>query len=83
MDSEDIETWLSDQIQDLINSPGYHEDPSDMRREADALRANAERDGVSHSDLIDFCNGDIERYLLDKQNAFTDAEVRRKVAKDD
>lgn len=82
MDEEEIESWLEDQIEEIINVPQYHEHKSEMASEAAELKANAELAGISLSQLKSACEGDIEAYLLRKQNAFTDAEIARKTAKD-
>lgn len=82
MSVPDIYDWLEDQIEQIINVPQYHEHPSDMAAEANELKENAKAEEIALSDLVVACDGDIEKYLLGKQIAFTDAEVRRKTAKD-
>ncbi len=82
MDGEDIDSWLEEQIEEIINVPQFQEHASDMASEVAELKANAKDAGISLADLTIACNGDIGVYLLDRQNSFTNAEIARKVAKD-
>ncbi|MDZ7873200.1 MAG: hypothetical protein U5N27_08600 [Rhizobium sp.] len=46
--------------------------------EAKGLMAAAIAEGYTQADLLDVCGGDVSKYIMDKQNAFTDAEVASK-----
>jgi hypothetical protein len=81
--SVDVDEWLEDWAVENIQTPGYYEEKNAMKSEADACRADATAAGISIADLTRAAGGDLERYLLRAQNSFTDAEVQRKVDKDD
>jgi hypothetical protein len=75
--------WLEEWIDTNLNTPLYHERKEDMRREADSCRVEAEAAGIATDDLEEAAGGDLLAYLFDRQNALTNAEVNRLVAKDD
>ena len=79
---QDIEEWLEEWTDANLNTPQYNEDPSHMAEEAAACRADAKRAEISSEDLEEAAGGDLNKYLLDRQNAFTDSEVSRKAADD-
>jgi hypothetical protein len=74
-----INDWLDDRIQEIINSPGFHEKKAEFRDRAKALVEDAETEGFTVAEIKEACGGDVERYLLDHQNAMTDVELQRKI----
>lgn len=77
-----INDWLDDSVQEIISSPGYHDAKGDFQEQAKVLLAQAEAAGFTVADLKTACNGDVEQYLLDQQNAMTDVEVQQKIDDD-
>jgi hypothetical protein len=75
----DAKQWLDNWVEENLQVPQYYEDKSEMAEDAATCRAAAEIDGISNKDLNKAAAGDLERYLLNAQNEFTDAELRRKV----
>lgn len=74
-----IHDWLDDRIQEIINTPGFHEQKAEFRDQAKALVEDAEAEGFSVAEIKDACGGDVETYLLDQQNAMTDVELQRRI----
>lgn len=77
-----ISDWLDDKVDDIINTPGFEESSSAFEKEAEILRAQAEADGFTTKDLEDACGGDIAAYLMERQNALTQSEMRQKIEDD-
>jgi hypothetical protein len=75
----EIQDWLDDRVQELIDSLGHHDAKSDFREQARALVARGEDAGYSVADLKAACGGDVEQYLLEQQNAMTDVETQQAV----
>jgi hypothetical protein len=73
--------WLDNWVEENLQVPQYYEDKSEMAEDAATCRAAAEVDGISEKDLNAAASGDLERYLLNAQNEFTKAELRRKGGK--
>lgn len=69
-----INDWLDDRIQEIITTPGIHKRKADFRDEAKTLVEEAERESFTVAEIKEACGGDVERYLLDQQNAMTDVE---------
>jgi hypothetical protein len=74
----DAKRWLDNWVEENLQVPQYYEDKSEMAEDAATCRAAAEIDGISEKDLRGAAGGDLERYLLNAQNEFTEAELRRK-----
>lgn len=72
-----IKDWLDDRVQEIIRDPGLHEDKADFRDHAKALVESAEADGFTVAEIKEAC-GDVERYLLDQQNAMTDVDRQQR-----
>lgn len=83
MTEQNAEEWLETWAEENLQTPGYYEDKAHMKFEAVQCREQAKADGISETDLVEAAGGDIEAFLLKEQNAFTDAEVRRKADQDD
>ena len=79
----DVHGWLGDWVSDWLNTPQYYEDKGVMASDAAACRYAAKAAGISDDDLNDAVGGDLQGFLLDQQNSYTDAEVRRRAAEDD
>ncbi|PAQ11721.1 MULTISPECIES: hypothetical protein [Mesorhizobium] len=75
--------WLSAWVDEHINSPGYDEDKANFEVQAQVCLAHAEAEGFSKSDIMDAAGGDLAAFLMDSQNALTDAEVQRLSREDD
>ncbi|MNI85617.1 hypothetical protein D3C73_1426250 [compost metagenome] len=78
----EINDWLDDRIQEIINSPGFHENKAEFRDQAKILIVSGEAEGFTVAQIKEACGGDVERYLLDQQNAMTDVELQRKIDED-
>ncbi len=74
----DAKQWLDNWVEENLQVPQYYEDKSEMAEDAATCRAAAEVDGISNKDLSKAAGGDLERYLLNAQNEFTEGELRRK-----
>ncbi len=74
-----INDWLDDRIQEIINSPAFHENKAEFRDQAKALVEEAEAEGFTVAEIKEACGRDVERYLLDQQNAMTDVELQRRM----
>ena len=74
-----IHDWLDDRTQEIINTPGFHEQKAEFRDQAKALVEDAEAEGFSVAEIKDACGGDVETYLLDQQNAMTEVELQRRI----
>ena len=77
----DISGWLKDWVDENIRTPGSVDAPSQIGLDVASCRADAEAAGISTEALYEAVGGDLSAYLLARQNALTDAEVARKVAK--
>jgi hypothetical protein len=74
----DAKEWLDNWVEENLQVPQYYEEKSAMAEDAATCRAAAEVDGISDKALRAAAGGDLEKYLLNAQNAFTEAELRRK-----
>ncbi|GGG06808.1 hypothetical protein [Rhizobium wenxiniae] len=77
-----IADWLDDRIQEIIRSPALHDDKADFRDQAKVLVESARADGFSVAEIKEACGGDVERYLLDQQNAMSDVKRQQRLAVD-
>ncbi len=68
---EDIEDWLKAIIPQLVSFRKEASQKSDFRLEAKELWLKAEAAGYTVAELKGACDGDIEQYLLELQEAFT------------
>ncbi|MFP3547343.1 hypothetical protein SB748_28435 [Rhizobium sp. SIMBA_035] len=67
-----IRDWLDDRVQEIVDLSGHHAEKSDFRHQAKALVEAGVDEGFSIADIKDACAGDVERYLLDHQNAMSE-----------
>jgi len=74
----DANKWLDNWVEENLQVPQYYDHKSEMAEDAATCRAAAEIDGISNKDLNAAAGGDLERYLLNAQNKFTEAELRRR-----
>jgi hypothetical protein len=74
-----VNEWLDDRVQEIINSPGFHENKAEFRDQAKVLVESGESEGFTIAEIKEACGGDVERYLLDQQNAMTDVELQRRI----
>lgn len=77
---QSISDWLDDRMQKIVNDPGHHENKSDFQPQAKSLWLAAEVAGYSVAELKEACGGDVERFLLEQQNALSDVEVQQRIA---
>ena len=82
MGTVNVEDWLEDWVDENLQSPAYQENKSAMASEAASCRQDAATDGLTDANLTGAAGGDLEAYLLRRQNVLTDAEVQRKVQSD-
>ena len=75
----EINDWLDDRIQEIINSPGFHENKAEFRDQAKVLVESGQSEGFTIAEIKEACGGDVERYLLEQQNAMTDVEMQRRI----
>jgi len=74
-----VNDWLDDRVQGIINSPGFHENKAEFRDQAKVLVESGESEGFTIAEIKEACGGDVERYLLEQQNAMTDVEMQRRI----
>ena len=79
---ENTEEWLEQWVDENLNTPQYYEDPDAMSEYASACQSDAKNAGIDRENLEEASGGDLKKYLLDRQNAFTDSEVKRRSASD-
>ena len=75
--------WLLAWADEHINSPGYDEEKANFETQAAVCLGHAEADGFNKRDIIDASGGDLAEFLMNRQNALTDAEVQRLASEDD
>ena len=66
--------WLADWVEKNLRSPGYVQRKASMHDEAEACAQQAVAAGISIADLKTASGGDLEKYLVDRQNEFTDGQ---------
>jgi hypothetical protein len=76
---QNIGDWLDDRMQEIFDAPGFHEKKSDFQPQAKSLWLQAEAAGYSVTELKEACDGDLEQFLLEQQNAMTDVEVQQQI----
>jgi len=76
-----IADWLDDRVQEIIRSPALHDDKADFRDQAKVLVESAGAEGFTVAEIKEACGGDVERYLLDQQNAMTDVNRQQRLTK--
>jgi hypothetical protein len=69
--------WLERWVEENINSPGYVQDKASMRDQAGTCAVQATAAGITIAELKEAAGGDLERYLVSRQNELTDGEVDR------
>lgn len=65
----DVDQWLEGWVENNLNSPEHAETKADMRDQAEACAVAATADGISIAELKEAAGGDLEQYLVDRQNA--------------
>jgi hypothetical protein len=78
----DVDQWLEGWVENNLNAPGYVREKADMRDQAEACAVEATSEGISIAELKAAAGGDLEEYLVGRQNALTDAEAKRVSDKD-
>jgi len=73
-----IRDWLDDRVQEIVDLSGHHAEKSDFRDQAKALVEAGVSEGLSIAEIKDACGGDVERFLLDHQNAMSDVLEQEK-----
>jgi hypothetical protein len=79
----DVDQWLEGWVENNLTAPGYVEAKAELRDQAEACAVEATSEGISIAELKEAAGGDLEAYLLSRQNALTDADVGRLSAKDE
>lgn len=77
-----ITDWLDDRVQEIIRDPGLRENKADFRAQAKTLVECAEAEGFTVAEIKEACGGDVERYLLEQQNAMTDVDRQQRLGDD-
>jgi hypothetical protein len=72
-----LNDWLDDRVQEIIGTPGFHHQKSDFRDQAKHLVDRGKAEGFSVAEIKEACGGDVERFLLEHQNAMTDVEAQQ------
>ena len=65
----DVDQWLEGWVENNLHFPGHAEAKADMRDQAEACAVAATTDGISIAELKEAAGGDLEQYLVDRQNA--------------
>jgi hypothetical protein len=73
----EVAKWLANWVEENLQVPQYVDDKSEMADDVATCRQSAEIDGISAKDLNAAASGDLERYLFNAQNAFTDTQMRK------
>jgi hypothetical protein len=71
----DVDQWLEGWVENNLTSPGHVKAKAEMRDKAEACAVEATADGISIAELKEAAGGDLEQYLVDRQNALTDMEA--------
>lgn len=79
----DVDQWLEGWVENNLTAPGYVEAKAEMRDQAEACAVEATNEGITIAELKEAAGGDLEEYLLNRQNALTDAEVGHRPSKND
>lgn len=64
----DVDQWLEQWVEQHISSAGHVERKAEMHDEAKACAEAARADGISITELKDAANGDLETFLMERQN---------------
>ncbi|RWC56755.1 hypothetical protein [Mesorhizobium sp.] len=83
MAKRDAEDWLENWVNRFIQVPEFHQDKHAMIREAAQCRTDAKAAGIADEQLEEVTEGDLLRYLFDRQNEFDSAYYRDKMAESD
>ena len=75
--------WLEEWASIRLDKPGYAARKADMRLDAEACAHEAETMGISIAELKEAAGGDLETFLMDRQERLTDEVVQRPVLKDE
>ena len=78
-----VQDWLEHWVDKNVVEPGYRVGKAAERADAKACADEAKAAGITMADLKEAAGGDLETYLLHRQNALTDAEVKRLSQKGD
>ena len=78
-----IRSWLERWARTRLDTPGYAARKADMRADAEACAHAAQAVGISISELKAAADGDLEVFLMDRQEKRTDEAVERPVMKDE
>ena len=81
--TNDVSAWLDRWVDNHLSRALYQQNKNAMARDAARCRAAAKLDGISGKALDIASGGDLRGFLLTRQNAMTDAEVRRLSAEGD
>lgn len=67
----DVDQWLEQWVEAHLNAPGRVEEKSEMHDEAKICAEEAKATGISVVDLKQAAGGDLEAYLVTRQNILT------------
>jgi len=78
MPDDNAEGWRGNWARHNLQEPGYCSDKREMGVYAAVCRADALNAGISGQGLVAAAGGDLEGYLRDAQNRFTEDDAERK-----
>ncbi len=78
----DINSWLEGQVSALLGMPFFAEEKAEFRDAAKALVEQGQAAGYTVEQIKDACDGDVETYLMDRQNSMTNAAMQDMIADD-
>lgn len=78
-----VRSWLERWAAVRLDTPGYAARKADMRTDAEACAHEAQDVGISIAELKAAADGDLEIFLMDRQEQLTDEAVERPILKDE
>ena len=78
----DINEWLENNTESFLGDLTFSEEKSEFRDAAKALVEQAQSAGYTIEQIKDACDGDVETYLMDRQNSMTNAAMEDMIADD-
>lgn len=77
-----IDEWLEEHVSGFLGQPAFSESKAEFREAAQLLVSEATSAGYSVQDIKEACDGDVETYLMHRQNAMIEAEKSQMVDDD-
>ncbi|WP_075292827.1 hypothetical protein [Pararhizobium arenae] len=79
---QNIDKWLEKHVDGYLRDTGFCQSKAEFRDAAQALVAQAQEHGFTVQQVKVACRGDVETFLMERQNAKIDAETSRRVDED-